>query len=172
LINHLVDMVGRFELTDVEYERVAALLPSRKPVRGGRWRDHRQVINGILFRVRAGVPWRDVPERYGPYQTLYKRFARWQEDGTWERIQKRLQAQADAVGELDWAGHIDSTVVRAHQHAAGAAKGGAARMNHVPGKGSGVPAAGSPRRSTRFVKGEDVTWPAGSRPARRMTPSS
>lgn len=68
-------MVGRFELTDVEYERIAPLLPALKPQRGGRWRDHRQVINGILFRVRTGCPWRDVPDRYGPYQTLYKRLA-------------------------------------------------------------------------------------------------
>lgn len=124
-------MVGRFELTDVEYERIAPLLPSLKPQRGGRWRDHRQVINGILFRIRAGCPWRDVPDRYGPYQTLYKRFALWETDGTWERIEKMLHAQADAAGDLDWAGHVDSTVVRAHQHAAGAVKRGAPRMNHV-----------------------------------------
>jgi transposase len=56
-------VVGRFELTDDEYARTAPLLPDTTPQRGGRWRDHRQVINGILFRVRAGVPWRDVPER-------------------------------------------------------------------------------------------------------------
>jgi transposase len=128
-------MVGRFELSDAEYERIEPLLPSRKPRRGGRWRDHRQVINGILFRVRTGCPWRDVPDRYGPYQTLYKRFSRWETDGTWERMEKLLQAQADAGGQLDWAGHVDSTVVRAHQHAAGAAKGGAVRMNHVPRRG-------------------------------------
>jgi transposase len=123
--------LGRFELTDAEYERIAPLLPSLKPRRGGRWRDHRRVINGILFRVRTGCPWRDVPERYGPYQTLYKRFARWGEDGTWARIEAALLAQAHAAGEVDLAGHIDSTVVRAHQHAAGAANGGAIRMNHV-----------------------------------------
>jgi transposase len=91
---------------------------------GGRWRDHRQVINGILFRVRTGVPWRDIPERYGPHQTLYKRFARWEADGTWARIEAMLQTDADAAGDLGWDGHVDSTVVRAHQHAAGAAKGG------------------------------------------------
>src|SRR5829696_619714 len=61
------------------------------PQRGGRWRDHRQVLNGILFRTRTGVPWRDVPERYGPWETLYKRFARWQPDGTWARIEAALR---------------------------------------------------------------------------------
>jgi transposase len=115
---------GRFELTDAEYARIAVLLPSMAPQRGGRWRDHRQVLNGILFRVRTGVPWRDVPERYGPRKTLYKRLSRWEEDGTWARIEAVLQAAADVLGDLDWNAHVDSTIMRAHQHAAGARKGG------------------------------------------------
>jgi len=154
-------MVGRFELTDAEYERIVPLLPSVKPRRGGRWRDHRQVLNGILFRVRTGCPWRDVPERYGPWKTLYKRFVRWEEDGTWERLEKRLQAQADAAGELDWSGHIDSTIVRAHQHAAGAAKGGSVQMNHVSGKDLVVPGADSPPRFTPCARDGAGIWPAG-----------
>jgi transposase len=72
----------RFEITDDQWERLAPLLPSTRPQRGGRWRDHRQVLIGIVFRVRTGIPWRDLPERYGPWQTVYKRFARWQADGT------------------------------------------------------------------------------------------
>jgi transposase len=115
---------GRFELTDQEYARIEPLLPSMVPQRGGRWRDHRQVINGILFRVRTGVPWRDVPDRYGPWKTLYKRFTRWESDGTWVRVEARLRTQAEAVGGLGWDAHADSTVVRAHQHAAGARKRG------------------------------------------------
>jgi transposase len=95
-----------------------ALAASHDPKRGGRWRDHRQVLNGILFRTRTGVPWRDLPDRYGPWETVYKRFARWQTDGTWVRIQAALHTQADAAGELDWDAQIDSSVVRAHQHAA------------------------------------------------------
>ena len=59
-------MDRRFEITDGEWERLAPLLPAMTPQRGGRWRDHRQILNGILFRVRSGVPWRDLPERYGP----------------------------------------------------------------------------------------------------------
>jgi transposase len=144
---------GRFELADAEYARVEPLLPSMKPQRGGRWRDHRQVINGILFRVRTGVPWRDVPARYGPWKTLYKRFARWEEDRTWARIEATLQADADAAGQLDWHGHADSTVVRAHQHAAGARKGGSTAVTQRDGRDSASPAAGGPRRSTRSARG-------------------
>jgi transposase len=101
-------MNRRFELTDQEWERLAPLLPAMTPRRGGRWRDHRQVLNGILFRTRTEVPWRDVPDRYGPWETLYKRFARWQTDGTWARIQASLHTQADGAGELDWEAQIDS----------------------------------------------------------------
>jgi transposase len=148
---------GRFELTDAEYARIAPLLPDMTAQRGGRWRDHRQVINGILFRVRTGVPWRDVPARYGPYQTLYKRFALWEQDGTWARIEAALQSEADAAGQLDWNAHADSTVVRAHQHAAGARKGGSAAVTQRDGKHSASPGAGGPRRSTRSVRGEGGT---------------
>ena len=84
-------MNRRFEITDDEWERLAPVLPTTTPRRGGRWRDHRQVLNGILFRVRTGVPWRDLPERYGPWETVYKRFARWQTDGTWARIEAALR---------------------------------------------------------------------------------
>ena len=142
---------GRFELTEAEYARIAPLLPHVTPQRGGRWRDHRQVINGILFRVRTGVPWRDVPARYGPWQTLYDRFASWEEDGTWARIEAALRADADGAGQLDWNSHADSTVVRAHQHAAGARKGGSTAVTQRDEKDSVSPAAGGPRRSTRSV---------------------
>jgi transposase len=82
------------------------------------------VINGIIWRTRTGAPWRDLPERYGPWQTCYKRFGRWETDGTWARIQQAVQREADAAGGLDWAVQVDTSVVRAHQHAAGARKGG------------------------------------------------
>jgi transposase len=148
---------GRFELTDTEYARIAALLPSMTPQRGGRWRDHRQVLNGILFRVRTGVPWRDVPERYGPWKTLYKRFARWEEDGTWARIEAVLQADADGAGELDWDAHADSTITRAHQHAAGARKGGSMPVTQRDEKRSASREADGPRRSTRSETDADGT---------------
>ena len=100
-------MNRRFELTDEEWDRLASLLPAMTPQRGGRWRDHRQVLNGILFRVRSGVPWRDLPERYGPWETVYKRFARWQTDGTGARIEASLRVQANGLGS--WTGTPRST---------------------------------------------------------------
>jgi transposase len=79
------------------------------------------VLNGILWRLRTGAPWRDVPVRYGPWQTCYDRYVRWQQQGVWIQILQALQARAAAAGRLHWAeGSLDSTIVRAHQHAAGA----------------------------------------------------
>ncbi|TDT29386.1 putative transposase of IS4/5 family DUF4096 [Streptomyces sp. BK208] len=89
--------------------------------RGGRWNDHRTVLNGILFRIRTGVPWRDLPERYGSWKSVYERHRRWSADGTWDRILQAVQAHADLAGRIDWGMvGVDSTSCRAHQHAAGA----------------------------------------------------
>lgn len=115
-------MVGRGEITDAGWERIAPLLPEDgRP--GGRWKEHRAVLNGILWKLRTGAPWRDLPERYGPWQTCYDRFVRWRRDGTWERLLEDVQTKSDAVGEIEWVVSVDSTVVRAHQHAAGARRG-------------------------------------------------
>lgn len=109
----------RGDLTDAEWERLRPFLPVGNG-RCGRWRDHRQVIDGILHRVRTGVQWRDLPERFGPWTTAYERHRVWSADGTWERLLQQVQAAADAAGEIDWDIAVDSTIVRAHQHAAGA----------------------------------------------------
>jgi transposase len=85
------------------------------------------VIDGVAWKYRTGSPWRDMPEDFGPWQTVYSRFRRWARDGTWHRILTALQARADAAGDIDWLVCVDSTVVRAHQHAAGARKKGADR---------------------------------------------
>ncbi|WP_107091439.1 IS5 family transposase [Streptomyces sp. TP-A0875] len=106
-------------LSDAEWERLRPFLPVSNG-RCGRWRDHRQVINGILYRVRTGVHWRDLPERSGPWKTVYERHRLWSADGTWERLLQQVQAAVDAAGEIDWDISVDSTIVRAHQHAAGA----------------------------------------------------
>jgi transposase len=111
--------MGRCDLTDAEWERLRPFLPVSNG-RCGRWRDHRQVIDGILHRVRTGVQWRDLPERFGPWKTVYERHRLWSADGTWERLLQQVQAAADSAGEIDWDISVDSTVVRAHQHAAGA----------------------------------------------------
>ena len=145
-------MVGRGELTDTTWARIAPLLPSGRR-RGKQWADHRRVINGILWKVRTGAPWRDLPERYGPWQTCYDRFVRWRRDGTWDRLLAQVQAKSDAVGQVVWEVSLDSTVARAHQHAAGARrqpsqadrKGGSATR---PTRPSGAAEAGSPPSCT------------------------
>jgi transposase len=106
-------------LSDEVWARVAPLLPVSSG-RCGRWRDHRQVIEAIVWRYRTGSPWRDLPPSFGPWQTAWKRLDRWSRDGTWERLLTAVQADADAAGELDWVASVDSSIVRAHQHAAGA----------------------------------------------------
>ncbi|UIX32969.1 IS5 family transposase [Streptomyces sp. GQFP] len=119
----------RHELTDAQWHRIELLLPAGgKP--GGQWADHREVISGVLFRAWTGVPWPDLPEGYGPWQTVYERHRRWSADGTWKTILEGLQIEADAgdpdaqlarrIGREEFAVNIDSTSCRAHQHAAGA----------------------------------------------------
>ncbi|WP_443064081.1 IS5 family transposase [Streptomyces sp. NBC_00376] len=117
--------MGRGDLTNAEWDRLESFLP-RGGGRGGRWSDHRRVINGVLYRVRTGVQWRDLPERFGPWETVYKRHRRWSADGTWKMLLSRIQAAEDAAGRIDWDVSVDSTAVRAHQHAAGARKASAA----------------------------------------------
>lgn len=78
----------------------------------------------MLWRLRTGAPWRDLPQRYGPWQTVYERFARWEADGTWAKLLKHVQVRDDTVGAVEWTVSVDSTINRAHQHAAGARKKG------------------------------------------------
>ncbi|MGX1730720.1 IS5 family transposase [Streptomyces diastaticus] len=114
--------MGRGDLTNREWSLLEPHLPPLGG-RGGRWNDYRTVVNGILFRVRTGVPWRDLPERYGSWKTIYERHRRWSADGTWDRILQSVQADADLAGRIDWSMvGVDSTSCRAHQHAAGARK--------------------------------------------------
>ena len=112
-------MVGRGELTDAAWAQIAPLLPANSE-RGGQWREHRTVINGIWGKLRTGAPWRDGPARYGPHQTCSDRRYCWRRDGTWDRLLARIQAKADAVGAVDWEVSVDGSVARAHQRAAGA----------------------------------------------------
>jgi transposase len=115
-------MRRRHELSESEWARLQPLLPPRKP--GRPRQDDRRILNGIVWKLASGVPWRDLPERYGPWQTVYTRFRRWTQAGVWDQLFAAVQRQADAAGALDWELHfVDGTVIRAHQHAAGA-KGG------------------------------------------------
>ena len=117
-------------LSDAQWERMSELLPSSKGLVGRPFRDHRQVVEGIVYRYRTGIAWRDLPEEFGPWQTVWKRHRRFSLDGTWDKLLTRLLAEADAAGEIDWSVSIDSTINRAHQHAATLARdtGGLAEL--------------------------------------------
>lgn len=136
-------VMGRGDLTNSEWTRLKPHLP-KLGQRGGRWVSHRKVINGILFRERTGVPWRDLPGRFGPWKTVYDRHRRWSANGTWDRIFTAVLADADTDRRIDWSMvSVDSTSCRAHQHAAGARK----KPPQVPGKDS-RPASTVPTRDS------------------------
>ncbi|WP_367046955.1 IS5 family transposase [Streptomyces sp. Je 1-332] len=118
-------MSVRGGLSDGHWRLIEPLLPDRTPRRGGRWTDHRRVIDAVAFKYRNNLAWRDLPDECPPWQTVFDRFTRWARDGTWHRVLVALQARADADGDLDWLVGVDSTVVRAHQHAAGGREKGA-----------------------------------------------
>jgi transposase len=115
--------MNRGDLTNEQWELLEGMLPPQKPHTGRPAKDHRQVINGILWVLRTGAPWRDMPERYGKWTTIYSRFQRWRKKGVWDRVLAALQTIKSEEKQLDWEIHlIDGSVVRAHQHAAGAKK--------------------------------------------------
>ncbi|MFC9285831.1 IS5 family transposase [Streptomyces sp. NPDC057052] len=115
-------VIRRHELTDQEWKLLAPLIPRAAT---GRPRvSDRQVVNGMVYKIRTGISWRDLPERYGPWQTVYTRFRRYALDGVFTRALQQIQAHADAVGDIDWLVQIDSTIVRAHQHAAATGRKG------------------------------------------------
>lgn len=144
--------MNRRDLSDQQWARLAPILPPIKPPTGHPNLDHRPIINGMLWINRTGAPWRELPERYGKWKTVSSRFYRWQQAGIWQRILDNLQTQADSQGKLDWAIHyVDGSIVRAHQHAAGAkgsqaatealgrSQGGFSTKVHVRADGQGRP---------------------------------
>lgn len=137
-------MGHRHELTEAEWARIAPLLPARATA-GTHYKDHRLVLNGMLYRHATGCPWRDLPERYGPWPTVYARFRRWTREGLWDRIVQRLQRDLDAAGRLDWQlWCIDGSSVRAHRVAAGA--GGKRARAPETRRARGPRAGAQPRR--------------------------
>lgn len=112
----------RHELSDAEWRFLQPLLPALQ-TRGRYYQDHRRVLNGMLFRIHTGIPWRDLPERYGPWQTVYWRYRRWSRNGLWDRILTALQRDLDTSGHIEWSlWCIDGSNVRAHKAASGAGK--------------------------------------------------
>jgi transposase len=112
----------RREISDEAWAVLEPLLPKTSG-RSRPWLDHRTVVEGVVWRFRTGAPWRDVPERFGPWNTVYKRFDRWAKDGTWDRLLSAAQVRSDTADELDWVTAIDSTITRVHQHGATLARG-------------------------------------------------
>lgn len=114
----------RYEITDEQWSLIAEHF-ARKRGRGGQWKDHRTVLNGILWVLCSGAPWRDLPERYGAFQTVHRRHLLWRGDGTWQRLCQSLRLSADARGLIDWEQwNADTTSIRATRAAAGARKKG------------------------------------------------
>ena len=113
-------MLRRYELTDEEWNRIAPLLPPENTGKQGRPRkDNRIIMNAIVWLARSGAPWRDLPERYGSWKTVYSRFRKWIDDGILDNIFRILSLEAELT-ELS----VDASIVQAHQHSAGAKKGG------------------------------------------------
>lgn len=110
-------MARRYALRDDQWERIKGFLPGREGHVGGTASDNRLFVDAVLYRYRAGVPWRDVPERVGDGKSTHRRWSRWAETGVWEKIVKHLAGDADNEYAM-----IDSTIGRAHQHSAGAQK--------------------------------------------------
>ena len=104
-------------LSDAQWVRISELLPGKPTDKGGRAVDNRLFVEAVLYTARVGNPWRDLPPEFGNWHSVYIRFARWETNGVWSRVAEVLQREAD-LEEL----FIDSTVVRAHQHSAGAPK--------------------------------------------------
>jgi transposase len=133
----MVAMRRRFELSDEQWAPIAPLLP---PERGRKARpaiDNRRMTNAILWVLRTGAPWRDLPEHYPAWQSVYARFSRWGAQGIWTRVLRELSKGADTEGY-----HIDGTIVRAHQDAHGARK---RALHRLSGRRTGGSHAVRPR---------------------------
>ncbi len=137
----------RYALRDDQWDRIKDLLPGRASHVGVTAEDNRLFVEAVLYRYRAGIPWRDLPERFGPWKNVHTRFSRWSRSGIWERVFQHLAADADNEYAM-----IDSTIVRAHQHSAGAQKKPART------RPSGARAVDRAPKSTRWSMRSAIRW--------------
>ncbi len=107
----------RYALRDDQWEQISPHLPGQKGSFGRNAKDNRLFVEAVIYRYRAGIPWRDLPERFGDWKNIHRRWSRWSEKNIWEEIFKSLSKEADNEYAM-----IDSTIVKAHQHSAGAIK--------------------------------------------------
>ena len=119
-------MARRYALRDDQWQRLEHLLPGKAGDVGVTAKDNRLFVEAVLYRYRAGIPWRDLPERFGDFRVVHTRFSRWARKGVWQQVFEVLCADSDNEYQM-----IDATIVRAHQHSAGA-KGGAMKLSDVP----------------------------------------
>src|SRR3954463_3855998 len=146
----------RYGLRDDQWERIKDLLPGKAGDVGVTAQDNRRFVEAVLYRYRAGIAWRDLPERFGGWKNTHTRYSRWAKSGVWARVFAALSADADNEYAM-----IDATIVRAHQHSAGARKKGAATR---PSGGAGAACARrSTPRPTRWATRPASTSPAGRR---------
>jgi transposase len=125
-------MIRRYELTRAQYSMIEDLLPRETRRRGRPWNNHRSMLNGMLWILHTGAQWRELPERYGPWETVYGRLVRWEKDGTLDRVLERLRLRLNDRGLLDselWC--IDATLIRASRSAGGARHEKKHRTNRV-----------------------------------------
>ena len=164
-----VDMTKRHELTDEQWCVIEPILPKRKSTTGRPPRGRRQMLNGILWLLRTGAPWRDLPERYGPWRTVYGYLKQWRDNGTFDRILEALQIRLDKDGQIAWdLWCIDGSNIRASRAAAGASK----KVSPDTTKSRrttlwAARVADSAANSTWLLTAEDCLLPSKSRPAKR-----
>ncbi len=138
--------MARYDLTDFEWSVIEPLLPMDR--RGPKPQNNRQILNGIFYILRAGCPWRDLPERYGPYTTVYNRFNRWRKDGIWDRLMDAIVKAHDGKVQM-----IDSSIVRVHQHASGVKK----RVEFVVSVAAGAASRRKSMRASMAKAGRSVS---------------
>lgn len=155
----------RHELSDEEWALVEPLLPKQR--RGGKWNDHRAMLSAMMWVLRTGAPWRDLPERFGKWQSVYDRFNRWRKDGTFDKIARALRIRLDKEGKIDWdLWCIDGTSVRAARAAAGGGKKGA-KQSPKTTRWVAQEAGGDPS-STWSLTVREFPWPPASRRGKGM----
>jgi transposase len=152
---------GRGDLSDAQWKLIEPLLPKQK--RGGRWNDHRTMLDGILWVLRTGAPWRDLPERYGKWQSVYDRFNRYRKDGTFERVLRALRIRLDKDGHIDWdLWCVDGSSVRGSRAAAGASKKAKNRAEEGGTTHWAAAAADGDPSSTWSLTVTEFPWPRSS----------
>lgn len=161
--------MARHELTDAQFALLEPFLPTNDR-RGRPWVDHRKVLNGLFWKLNTGAQWRDIPERYGPWQTIYDRYVFWRRDGTWDQIMAALQTKLDATGRLDWEQmNVDGTSIRASRSAAGARKKRDSMPMNPPTTPSDDRAADTAQNSISSLTAPASRSTSSSPPARRTS---